>query len=125
MNISLGCLLFVGFLPMVCAGISKSKLDYDNKNPRVWLANQTGFRSRANSAQQNSWEAFLWFSVAILAVNTNGLAQTSEIEVMAFLYVVLRIFYITAYVSDFAMLRTVFWSIAFVINILIFIKAIV
>ena len=125
MNISLGCLLFVGFLPMICAGISKSKLDYDNKNPRVWLANQTGFRLRANSAQQNSWEAFLWFSVAILAVHADGQAQTSEVEIMAVVFVILRIFYIAAYVSDFAMLRTIFWTIAFIINILIFTKAIV
>ncbi len=123
MNISLGCLLCVGFLPMICAGISKSKSDYDNKNPRVWLAGQSGFRARANSAQQNSWEAFLWFSVAILAVHAAGQAQTSEIEIMAVLFVILRIFYIAAYVYDFAMLRTIFWTIGFIINILIFTNA--
>ena len=125
MNISLGCLLFVGFLPMICAGISKSKLDYDNKNPRAWLADQSGFRLRANSAQQNSWEAFLWFSVAILAVHTTGQAKTNEVEIMAVSYVVLRIFYVAAYVSNFAMLRTIFWMIAFVLNIMIFTKAMV
>jgi uncharacterized MAPEG superfamily protein len=125
MNTSLWCLLVVGFLPMFCAGISKSKLDYDNKNPRIWLANQSGFRLRANSAQQNSWEAFLWFSVAVLAVHANGQAQISEIEIMAVTYVFLRILYIAAYVSDFAMLRTVFWALAFLLNIMIFTKAMV
>ncbi|MFL2656788.1 MAG: MAPEG family protein [Burkholderiaceae bacterium] len=125
MNTALLCLLCVGLLPMICAGISKSKLDYDNKNPRAWLARQSGFRLRANSAQQNSWEAFLWFAVAILAVHSSDKVKITEVEVMAIFYVVLRIFYIAAYVSDFAMLRTVFWSIAFILNIIILVKAIV
>ena len=124
MNISLWCLFFVGFLPMICAGISKSKLDYDNQNPRAWMSKQSGFRSRAYSAQQNSWEAFLWFSVAILLAQTTDQAQSSDIEIMAVGYVFSRIFYLTAYVLDFAMLRTIFWGIAFFLNILIFIKAV-
>jgi uncharacterized MAPEG superfamily protein len=125
MNTALWCLLCVGLLPMLCAGISKSKVDYDNKNPRTWLSRQSGFRLRANSAQQNSWEAFLWFSVAVLAVHTNDQAQTTDVGMMAIFYVVLRILYIAAYVSDFAMLRTIFWSIAFVLNIMIFFKSMV
>ncbi len=125
MNIALWCLLCVGFLPMICAGISKSKADYDNTNPRLWLLNQSGFRLRANSAQQNSWEAFLWFSVAVLAVQSTGQVNASEIEILAVTYVSMRIFYIAAYILDFAMLRTIFWVIAFFLNIVIFSKAIV
>lgn len=53
------CLLIMGLLPIVCAGISKAGArSYDNRNPREWLAAQEGYRKRAVAAQQNSWEAF-------------------------------------------------------------------
>ena len=125
MKISLWCLFYVGFLHILCAGISKSKADYDNRNPRAWLAAQKGFRSRANSAQQNSWEAFLWFAVAILVSQSMNAIDNTTVEFLALAFVILRTSYIAAYVFNFAILRTIFWSAAFLANISIFVIAIV
>ena len=44
-KISFWCFFTAGILPIICAGISKSKKKHDNENPRKWLAIQTGFRS--------------------------------------------------------------------------------
>ncbi|OUW00182.1 MAG: hypothetical protein CBD16_06870 [Betaproteobacteria bacterium TMED156] len=125
MNITLWCLLFVGLLPIFCAGISKSKSDYDNKNPRAWLGKQDGFRLRAYNAQKNSWEAFIWFSIAILLTEIEGISNLFQVQILSLAYILLRLLYIAAYVLNFSLLRTLFWSTAFIINISIFIIAIV
>ena len=61
------CLLIMGVMPIVCAGISKAGArGYDNRNPREWLAAQEGYRKRAVAAQQNCWEAFAYFTAAMV-----------------------------------------------------------
>ena len=51
MNVAIASLLVAGLMPIVCAGIAKAgKKNYDNHNPREWLAQQTGYRARANAA---------------------------------------------------------------------------
>ena len=58
MTIAYYCVLFMGLLPIVAAGIAKKGFDgYDNSAPREWLAKQTGFRARANAAQANLFES--------------------------------------------------------------------
>jgi len=48
MNWTYLALLIAGVLPVACAGIAKLGFkEYDNNNPRAWLAKQTGFRARA------------------------------------------------------------------------------
>jgi len=47
MNVAIASLLVAGLMPIVCAGIAKAgKKNYDNHNPREWLAQQTGYRAR-------------------------------------------------------------------------------
>ena len=54
MNLAIASLLVAGLMPIVCAGIAKAgQKNYDNHNPREWLAKQTGYRARANAAQGN------------------------------------------------------------------------
>ena len=54
MTIAYACVLFMGLLPYVAAGIAKKGFEnYDNSRPREWLAKQEGFRARANAAQAN------------------------------------------------------------------------
>ena len=58
MTIAYACILLMGLLPYVAAGIAKKGFDdYDNAMPRQWLAKQTGFRARANAAQANLFES--------------------------------------------------------------------
>ena len=108
-KISFWCIFFAGILPIICAGISKFKQGYDNDNPRKWLASQSGFRERANSAQQNSWESFIWVSVALTLAITFSTEQMDFVNLMSILYVFLRILYVLFYVVGFSNLRTISW----------------
>jgi uncharacterized MAPEG superfamily protein len=52
MTIAYACVLLMGLFPYVAAGIAKKGFEnFDNSMPRQWLAQQTGFRARANAAQ--------------------------------------------------------------------------
>ncbi len=62
MTIAYWCVLFMGLFPYVAAGIAKKGFEgYDNSLPRQWLAQQTGFRARANAAQANLFESLPLF----------------------------------------------------------------
>jgi len=120
------CVLMAALLPMVCSviakrgalGKSRSEGGYDNHQPRAWLAQQTDWRARANAAQANSFEALPFFIGAVVIAHQLGAAQT-PLDLLAFLFVMLRIFYILMYVSDMAAARSAVWGAAFLVNIAI------
>ena len=107
--ISFWCLFVAGFLPIVCAGILKTDKSYDNSNPRKWLGNQGGYRERANAAQLNSWESFIWFSVSIILTLIHGPSDTEFVNTFSVLFILFRVLYIGFYVLDFSTLRTIAW----------------
>ena len=120
MSIALWCLLIAGWLPIVCAGISKwGASDFDNQHPREWLARQEGHRRRANAAQQNSWEAFLWFGVAVLVAMVTK-ADPGKIDDLAIIFIVCRILFIGFYLANLSTLRTLAWLAGFITCIVIF-----
>ena len=109
MTIALWCVLVAGILPYICAGIAKSGFkDFDNRNPRQWLASQTGFRARANAAQQNSFEAFPFFAVAVLVASLKGVTL-GWIDGLALIFIFARFGFIACYLVDKAGLRSIFW----------------
>ncbi|MGQ0709453.1 MAG: MAPEG family protein [Rhodoferax sp.] len=118
------CVLLAAILPIACAGLAKSgKLrlsrrqgGYDNHSPRAWLAKQVDWRGRANAAQANSFEALPFFIGAVLIAHQLGANQT-QLDLMALLYIVLRVFYVMLYVADAATLRSGVWMLAFLLNI--------
>jgi uncharacterized MAPEG superfamily protein len=120
------CLLLAALLPIVCAGIAKSGMmrvsrrdgGYDNNDPRAWLARQGSWRARANHAQANSFEALPFFFAAVLAAQ-HLQASVLMLDLLAALFIALRVLYIYAYLVDRAGLRSVMWSLAFVVNVAI------
>ena len=65
MRIAYWCVLTAGLLPIVSVSLAKAGVKgYDNRLPRDWLTQLSGWQQRANAAQQNAWEAFALFSVA-------------------------------------------------------------
>lgn len=121
------CVLIAVFLPIVCAGIAKwgsigkprSQGGFDNVDPRAWLAGQTGWRARANAAQANSFEALPFFIGAVIIAHQMG-AYQFRLDLLAFVYVVLRMVFIMLYVAGMANLRSLVWTLALVVNIAIF-----
>ena len=78
---------------------------YDNADPRAWLARQTDWRARANAAQANSFEALPFFIGAVIIAHQLG-AHQARLDILAFMFVVLRLLYIMMYVSGMANLRS-------------------
>ncbi|QWE14843.1 MAPEG family protein [Polynucleobacter sp. AP-Sving-400A-A2] len=109
MTIAYWCVLFMGLLPIVAAGIAKKGFEgYDNAAPRQWLAKQTGYRARANAAQANLFESLpLFFAAVIIAV----IADTPQhrVDLLALGFVIARITYLVCYLADWPTSRSIVW----------------
>ncbi|MES2279900.1 MAG: MAPEG family protein [Pseudomonadota bacterium] len=120
------CVLVAAVLPIICAGIAKygtfdkPRRDggFDNHNPRAWLARQTDWRARANAAQANTFEALPFFFAAVIIAHQLQ-ARQALVDILAFMFVVLRIAYVLMYVADMAKTRSSVWAVALVVNIFI------
>ena len=118
------CLLAAALLPLACAALAKWGMfsvparqgGYDNNNPRAWLARQTDWRARANSAQANTFEALPFFFAAVIIAHQLQASQV-RLDVFAFVFVVLRMAYVIMYVADMAKTRSVLWFLALLVNV--------
>ena len=120
MTIAYACLLFMGIFPYVAAGIAKKGFEnYDNSMPRQWLANQTGFRARANAAQANLFESLPLFFAAVIIASINNAPQT-RIDLLALGFVATRIAFLICYLANWPTTRTIVWSIGLICVIAIF-----
>ena len=90
----------------------------DNHDPRAWLARQTGWRARANAAQANSFEALPFFIGAVIIAHLLGAGQTL-LDMLAILFIMLRIFYVMMYVADMPTARSAVWAAGFLVNVAI------
>lgn len=124
------CVLIAALLPYVCAGLAKSggfgrprsQGGYDNHHPREWLARLTDWQARANAAQANSFEALPFFIGAVIIAHQLGAPQT-RLDILAVLFVTLRIIYVAMYVAGLASVRTGIWIAALAVNIGILLSA--
>jgi uncharacterized MAPEG superfamily protein len=120
MTIAYWCVLFMGLLPIVAAGIAKKGFDgYDNSAPRQWLAKQTGFRARANAAQANLFESLpFFFAAIIIAAMAN--APQDRVDLLALGFVLARITYLACYIADWPTTRSIVWLAGLVCVVAIF-----
>ena len=129
-SIAHGCLLMAAVLPLLCSWIAKwgqlrtspGRGGFDNADPRGWLARQGDWRARANAAQANSFEGLPFFIGAVLLASMLGVPQ-GRLDLLAVLYVLLRLGYIVAYVGHMPTVRSVVWALGFVVNVAIFLLA--
>lgn len=127
MTIAEVCILIACLLPIVSAGLAKSKGfgkprrlgGFDNSNPRQWLANLQGWQARANAAQLNSFEALPIFIAGVLIAERLGAPQ-GRIDGLALLFLASRIGYIAAYVTDLANLRSALWAVGLGVSIALY-----
>ena len=115
--------LVAALLPLVCAWLAKSQAfgppaggRFDNRDPRAWLARQEGWHARANAAQQNGFEALPFFIGAVVIAHQLGAPQT-RLDILAVLFITLRIMYIALYVAGFSRTRSAIWALAFLVNV--------
>jgi uncharacterized MAPEG superfamily protein len=124
LTVAYWCVLVAALLPIACTGIAKWGMfgasrregGYDNHAPRAWLASQTGWRARANAAQANSFEALPFFMGAVIIGHQMGSLQV-RLDLLALVFVQLRMVYILLYVADQANARSAVWALALAANI--------
>ena len=125
-TIAYWCVLVAAVLPVVCAGIAKYGMfrtsrregGYDNDNPRAWLARQTDWRARANAAQANTFEALPFFFAAVIIAHQLQASQV-RLDILALLFIALRVAYVIMYVANLATARSIVWALALAVNIAI------
>lgn len=121
------CIIVAALLPIVCAGLAKSKGfgkrrrdgGFDNKEPRAWLGRQTGWQARANAAQANGFEALPLFIAGVLAAQQMQLDQ-SRIDLLAMSFIGLRVAFIALYLADLASLRSLVWVAGIGVSVALF-----
>jgi uncharacterized MAPEG superfamily protein len=123
-TIAYWCVLMVAVMPYLCAilakwGGAKQRGSYDNAYPRQWLNQLVGWPMRANAAQANCFEAMPFFFVAVLLAHQMRALQ-GTLDMMCVLFVVVRLLYVLMYVANMAMLRSLVWLMAFMLNLAIF-----
>jgi uncharacterized MAPEG superfamily protein len=120
MTIAFACVLFMGLLPYVAAGIAKKGFEnFDNSMPRQWLAKQTGFRARANAAQANLFESLpLFFAAVIIASISN--APQARVDLLAIGFVLARMAFLVCYLANWPTTRTIVWTIGLACVVSIF-----
>lgn len=123
MPISIWCLLIAAILPLIAVYPAKISRDFDNsfpRNPEYW---RDGFRARALAAQNNGFEAFPLFAVAVIVALSYG-GDPHWIDRLAMLFVTLRIIYTGCYWTDRATPRSIAWTAAFLTAVAIFVSPI-
>lgn len=123
MSLATICLAIACVLPILCAGLAKRAgvmdRSFDNRDPRAWLAKQSGAAARANSAQANSWEALSVFAAGVLTAQVAH-ANATYVDALAITFIVCRVLYIGLYVGDLATLRSTVWTIGLVASLALF-----
>lgn len=120
------CLIIAVLLPYLVKlplgyAMARTKGGYNNSYPREQQAALQGFGARSFGAHQNSFEALIIFSTALLtAIATNHVTQS--IEYLAIAFIVLRIIYTGCYLMDFARMRSTVWFLGFLSCLIILFK---
>ncbi len=129
MIVAYWCVLIAGILPILCAYLAKfggrnepSPVPYDNRAPRVWLAQQTGVRARANAAQANSLEAFPLFAIGVVIAVLQHV-PVAVIDALAIVFIAARLAYIACYVGDRPTFRSMTFATGFLASVGLYLYA--
>jgi uncharacterized MAPEG superfamily protein len=123
MTTAFWCAFIAGLLPYASALAAKAGArDFNNNEPRAWLAKQQGFRARANAAQQNGFEAFAFFAAAVVIAHlVNG--PNAKVDQLAMLFIAARVVYLPVYLADWGVVRSLVWLVGIATTVWIFLTA--
>ena len=110
MTIAYCCLLIAGILPYIAVGFAKGGGGYDNARPRESMAKFEGRQARAVAAHANSFEAFPFFAAVVLLAGQTH-ADPYWVNSLAVIFIVARVSYIIAYLTDRPLLRSIVWMV--------------
>ncbi|RMT83489.1 hypothetical protein ALP39_04270 [Pseudomonas marginalis pv. marginalis] len=115
MTVAFWCVLIAIFLPYLCTGVAKFSQGKfgprQNHDPRAFLDTLQGVAKRAHSAQLNGFEVTPAFAAAVIIAHLAGTAELVTINVLAVLFITSRLLYIICYLADWAIMRSVVWTV--------------
>ena len=112
MTIAYWCVFIAILLPVMFTGIAKFTGNFGpkaNHAPRAYLDNLTGWRQRANWAQQNTFESIPGFMAAVIIAHQMN-ANQDNIDMLAVSYIATRVLFGILYMADLALLRSIVWA---------------
>lgn len=119
-------MVVASLLPWLVSIVAKASGGFkirNNAHPRDFLQHSTGMAARANAAQQNSYETLPIFLAAVLVAMLFFVPQ-SIINVLAWLYVLIRIGFCVAYIANLATFRSILWVLSKACSLMLFYLAI-
>lgn len=120
MPIAYWCVLIAALLPFVWAKYAKTGTASDNRYPREDYEVFPPAKRRAYAAHQNAFESFPFFAVAVVAALVMG-APVSIVNILAVLFIALRIAHGLLYVYNQPRLRSLIFAAAMAVNVAIFV----
>lgn len=109
MTIAYWCVLIMIVFPYLFTALAKTGAGFNNHDPREYLSRLSGWRKRAHFIQLNSFESTPAFAVAIIIAHLLHAPQPT-LDKLAIAFVIIRVIYAICYLSDLALLRTLFWG---------------
>ena len=92
---------------------------FDNRRPRAWLDAQTGWQQRGDWAHRNHFETFPIFAAAVFVAELTHAPQ-GWIDLLAGIFIALRVVYTVLYLADKAAVRSLVWLLGLVATISLF-----
>lgn len=108
MTTALWMVLAAVMLPYLWAVLAKATPGYDNRAPREFLAHVTGWRKRADWAQQNSFEALAGFAAAAIIAHL-VVGPSARADALAIGFIAFRLLHGLLYILDKGTLRSLAW----------------
>jgi uncharacterized MAPEG superfamily protein len=124
MTIAFWTILAAIALPWLMAALKKSPLavsgKYSNRAPRAMQPKLEGLSQRAHWAEQNSFEILPAFVAAVLVAHLAG-AEQMLIDQLAIGFIVSRVLYSICYLTDWATLRSLVWTVGLIFIVALFV----
>jgi len=95
--------------------------DFRNSAPRDPAFYSPPIRARVLGAHLNGIETFPFFAAAILLAEFRSAPQ-HLVDVLALLFLTVRLTFVLAYIADKPTLRTLLWNLGFFVNVAIFVS---
>ena len=115
------CIVIALILPMIWAGIAKkeSKIPINNNAPRDHICHLQGRAKNAYGVEQNSYESFPPFAIAVIVAHLTGGTQLT-IDILAGLYIAYRLTYGVFYLQGKGTLRSSTFMVGLIATISLF-----
>jgi uncharacterized MAPEG superfamily protein len=118
MTIAIWCILIAATLPYVAFTFVKG---VDANQPRYHVGDLVGPSARAYGAHLNGLETFPWFAAAVIVAHMVG-GPSRIVDILAVVYILLRISHMAAYIAGRQPLRSAAFGVGQLVAVAIFIS---